>query len=86
MKIELKVDREYFEKILSGEKTFEIRLGDKDFNVGDTLILLEKDPDRKELTGRKIEKVITYLRNTKDIKHYSKEDIEKYGLQIIAFK
>lgn len=85
-KIELKVDKEFFEKILSGDKNFEIRLGNKEFNKGDILVIMEKDPNTNELTGRKIEKIVTYVRNTKDIKHWSKEDIEKYGLQIIAFK
>ncbi len=85
-KIELKVDKEYFEKILSGDKNFEIRLGDRNFLEGDVLVILEKDPGTKELTGRKTEKIVTYVRNTKDINHWSKEDVEKYGLQIIAFK
>jgi len=83
---ELKVDKEFFEKVLSGEKNFEIRLGNKTYKEGDTLILLEKDSVTKELTGRKTEKTVTYSRNTKDVKHWSKEEIEKFGLQIIAFK
>ncbi len=85
-RIELKVNKEHFEKILSDNKKFEIRLGDQKFNEGNILVLLEKDPGTKELTGRKIEKIITYVRNTKDIKHWSKEEIEKYGLEIIGFK
>jgi hypothetical protein len=85
-KIELKVNKEDFEKILSGDKTFEVRLGDRNFQTDDVLVLLEKDPDTKELTGRKVEKTITFTKNTKDANHWPKEDIEKFGLQIIAFK
>lgn len=82
----LKVNQEFFEKILSGDKNFEIRLGDTVFNEGDRLVLLEKDLNTNDLTGRKIEKTVTYSRNTKDIKHWTAEQIEKFGLQIIAFK
>ena len=85
-KIELKVDKEYFEQILSGSKNFEIRLGDKNIEIGDMLVLLERDPLTKKLTSRKIEKIVTVLRNTKDINHWPRMEIEKYGLQVIAFK
>ena len=85
-KIELKVDKEFFEKILSGDKTFDIRLGDKKFSKGDILVILEKDRITKKLTGRQLEKIVTYVRNTKDVNHWPKEEVEKYGFQIIAFK
>ena len=40
----------YFEAVLSGEKTFEIRLKDRDYRVGDLLALNEYDGER--YTGR----------------------------------
>lgn len=86
MKIEKKVWPEYFKKILSGEKTFEVRLADWKCGVGDTLILKEWDPKSKEYTGRKIEKQITYVIKTKDQKFWSPEEVNTYGFQIIAFK
>jgi len=49
---------EYFEKVLSGEKTAEIRLADFYVDVGDVLVLEEWDPFTEEYTGRKIEKVV----------------------------
>lgn len=82
----LKVNKEFFEKILTGDKNFEIRLGDSQYSAGDELTLLEKNPDDGSLTGRSVKKVISYTRNTKDIKHWAEEDIQKYGLTIIAFK
>lgn len=85
-KIRKKVWPEYFEKILLGEKKFEVRLADWKCKPGDILILEEWDPKTGKYTGRKIEKKVTYVLKTKDIKFWSKEEIEKYGLQIIGFK
>ena len=86
MKIEKKVWREYFEKILSGEKTFELRLADFECNPGDTLILREWNPTTKQYTGRVLEKKVTYVSKTKNQKFWPQEDVEKYGFQVIAFK
>ena len=86
MKIEKKCHPEFFEQILNGNKTFELRLADWKCNVGDTLILKEWDPKSKEYTGRIVEKQIKYILKTKDIKYWSKEDIEKYGYQILALR
>lgn len=41
---ELKCWPEYFARIGTGQKTFEIRRNDRDFQVGDILILKEYDP------------------------------------------
>ncbi len=89
MTIEKKAWPEYFEKLLSGEKTFELRLADWECNVGDILILKEFDPITKKYTGRQLKKIITYIIRTKNVENsgmFSKEDIEKFGFQIIALK
>jgi len=44
MKHELKTWPKYFHQILIGNKTFEARKNDRDFKVGDELILREWDP------------------------------------------
>lgn len=75
-----------FEKILSGEKTFDARLADFKIKNGDLLILKEYDPIKKVFTGRKIEKKVQFILKTKNQKFWSKKDLEKYGLQIISFK
>lgn len=42
MKILKKVKHEYFEAIMEGRKSFEIRLADFKYKPGDTLVLLEQ--------------------------------------------
>lgn len=77
---------EYFEKILSGDKTFDVRLADWKCSVGDILILKEWDPKTKKFTGKKLEKKITYITKTKDFKFFDEEEVKKYGFQIIGLK
>lgn len=86
MKIEKKIWPEFFEKILSGEKTFELRLADWQCQPGDILVLREWNPKDRVYTGRVMEKEVAYILKTKEVKFWPKEDIEKYGFQIIAFK
>ena len=84
--IEKKVWPEFFQKIADGKKTFELRLADFECNTGDTLLLKEWDPEAKEYTGKALEKKVTYVLKTKDAKFWPREDVEKYGLQVIAFE
>ncbi|MFA5888689.1 MAG: DUF3850 domain-containing protein [Candidatus Paceibacterota bacterium] len=86
MKIEKKAWPEYFDKIISGEKNFDLRLADWECKAGDVLVLKEWDPNIRKYTGREIEKEITFVLKTKDMHSWSEEDIEKYGFQIISIK
>lgn len=87
MRIEKKVQQEYFEAVADGRKRFEVRLANFDCTPGDTLVLQEQTKDSQGLTGRELECEVLYEFNTKDIeKFYSKEDIEKYGLMILAIR
>ena len=65
MKIEKKVWLEYFQKILDGSKTFELRLADFECNPGDVLVLKEYSPKTNEYTGRVLEKAVTLVFKTK---------------------
>ncbi len=56
MRIRKKTWKEGFERILSGEKTFDARLADFKCKKGDILILEEYDPIKKKYTGRKIKR------------------------------
>jgi ASC-1-like (ASCH) protein len=58
---ELKCWKEYFEPILSGLKTFEIRLNDRDYKVGDILILKEFIPETQIYSGRIITCKVSFI-------------------------
>ena len=83
--IRKKVWPEYFEEILAGKKKFELRLADFEVREGDTLVLEEWNPNAKEYTGRKAEAIATYVLKTKGVSFWPREEIEKYGFQIIQF-
>ena len=57
----LKTWPEYFRAIKDGRKTFEIRKNDRNFQVGDTLLLQEYMPDEGEFTGRDILVAVNYI-------------------------
>ena len=57
----LKILPEYFEAVISGVKTFEIRKDDRGFKVGDTIILDEIFHKYGEYTYRSIKVEITYI-------------------------
>lgn len=44
MEHDLKCWPKYYEYVASGDKTFEVRRNDRDFRVGDTLLLREYEP------------------------------------------
>ena len=64
MEIKKKIWPQYFEKIKSGDKTFELRLADWKCNVGDVLILQEWNPETKSYTGRELSKTVSYVLKT----------------------
>lgn len=54
----LKTLKPYFDAVWSGDKRFEIRYNDRNYQVGDTLELVELSG--LQLTGRKIIAKVTY--------------------------
>ncbi|MEE1897096.1 DUF3850 domain-containing protein [Flavobacterium rakeshii] len=67
---ELKTLPEYFEAVHNGTKNFEVRKNDRDFKLGDTLILKEfipknhygeNKPIKDTYTGRELQTEITYI-------------------------
>lgn len=58
---ELKCWPEYFQAVTRMEKMFEVRKNDRNFKVGDIIVLLEWDPVKMEYTGKEWEGFITYV-------------------------
>ncbi|MBU0977504.1 MAG: DUF3850 domain-containing protein [Nanoarchaeota archaeon] len=84
MKIEKKTWPEQFQAILKGKKKFDLRLDDFKAKEGDILVFKEFDPKTESYTGREVEKTISYILKTKNIKFWSKEEIDKFGLQVFS--
>jgi hypothetical protein len=63
----LKTIPEYYNSIIDGTKTFEVRKNDRDFLVGDTLFLREYDPETNKYTGRLSLWTIRYILNLSTI-------------------
>lgn len=56
---ELKILPKYFEDVSAGRKNFEIRRNDRDFKVGDVLVL--KEYYRGKFTGKEVNRVVEYI-------------------------
>jgi len=56
---ELKILPKYFKDVVDGYKNFELRKNDRNFQVGDSLLL--KEFDNGEYTGDSIQVVVTYI-------------------------
>jgi hypothetical protein len=63
---ELKTWPKYFAAVRSGQKRFEIRRNDREFAVGDILVLREFDPESDTYTGQAEERQITFLLSEED--------------------
>lgn len=84
--IHKKIWQEYFEKIISGKKKFDLRLADFKINKGDILVLEEWDVVKEEYTGRKVEVIATYIFKTKNQIFWSKDKVDKFGFQVIQLE
>ena len=67
MRHELKILPKYYNDVVAGKKNFELRKNDRNFQVGDILVLKEWSGD---YTGRKIEAEVKYIL----------QDCPEYGL------
>lgn len=59
MKHELKILPNYFQAVWYDKKNFEVRKHDRDFHVGDTLVLREWE--NGQYTGSEVSKDISYI-------------------------
>ena len=58
---ELKTIEPYYLKVYLGLKNFELRKFDRDYKVGDTLILKQYNAENKTYTGQFMTRKITYI-------------------------
>lgn len=64
----LKILPEFFSEVLAGRKKSEIRCtSDRDFRVGDMIVLWEWDPKRKKYTRRAVSAQITSIQQLVDV-------------------
>jgi len=86
MEIHKKTWPDLFQRMLDGKKDTDLRLADFEIREGDTLVLKEYDPKKKEYTGRILKKKVRNLNKVKLTDFHSIEDIEKYGHWIIELE
>ncbi|WP_045689454.1 MULTISPECIES: ASCH/PUA domain-containing protein [Hymenobacter] len=58
---ELKVWPDCFAALQAGVKPFDVRENDRDFQVGDALLLREYEPEQERYTGGTVERWVSYL-------------------------
>ena len=66
MEDQLKIIPKYFKEIVDGNKNFEVRKNDRNYKIGDTLILKEYDPIKKNFTGNYAKATVMYILKDKD--------------------
>ncbi len=59
----LKTVQPYFSEVEKGTKTFEMRINDRKFQVGDEVYLQEYDLDANSYSGKEVRATITYVLN-----------------------
>lgn len=57
----VKCETVFFEDVVNNRKPFEVRKNDRDYQVGDDMVLKEWDKDLQEFTGREDRVTIIYL-------------------------
>jgi len=72
-----------FKLVKSGKKKFDLRLADFKVREGDTLVLEEYNPKKKQYTGRKIQKKVKFVLKVKLNDFGQEKEIIKRGVYII---
>ncbi len=77
---------ELFAAVESGKKKFDLRVADFDIKEGDILILEEWDPETKQYTGKKIERVVDFVYKFRLDDFGQQKEIEQKGLYVIQLR
>lgn len=57
----LKCWPDFFQAVKRGDKPFELRINDRDYQVGDTLVLQEYNPTDDAYSGDELWRLVTYM-------------------------
>lgn len=76
----------FYNDILTGERTSDIRKNDRRYAVGDFLVLREFDPVNNEYTGREQLVEITYMQQNKSNPCAISNDALKDGYAVLSIK
>jgi hypothetical protein len=79
----LKTVQPHFGDVWSGRKTFEVRYNDRNYQLGDYLVLQEYDAERAMLTGAEITAEVKYLLRDE---HFCKEGFVIMGIDAFKFQ
>lgn len=79
---ELKSWSAEFQRMKKGEKCYELRKNDRNFQVGDELILLEFDYTTQNFTGDKLKATVKSIMESKNPFH----DLDDYVIMSLEFK
>jgi len=60
---DLKIHPEHFKAVCEGSKKAELRVNDRDYKVGDLLLLREYFPETKEYSGHVTKQRVTHIIN-----------------------
>jgi len=76
----------YFEKVMRGEKKFDLRLADFEVSSGDVIVFEEYDEATRQPTGRVSEHRVGYVLRTKDLNYWTPEQIAESGLVVMQLE
>ena len=79
---ELKTWPDSFEAMWVGDKKYDFRKNDRNYKIGDVLLLKEYVPEKEEYTGREMIARVTYM--TVGGKHNLPEDMCIMGIIVIG--
>jgi hypothetical protein len=85
MTITQKVEQEYFDRIITGDKR-DIQIAADALHEGDTVILEEWDPHTQKYTDRKIEAVVTAVHPLPAAAEGAVQERDEEKLQLIQFE
>ena len=77
---------EFFAKVKNRQKNVEIRLADFKVVRGDSLFLEEWDPEKKQYTGRTVQRKVRAVHKVNPFKFHSAAELKKSGLYAIELR